>query len=266
MPLKSGILDFLQDAHKETTQALISTIIDNPATGTIYVLSGCVNTGSGANYIISAGQVFYNGEIFQVDATSFTVAGGQYAFANLITTQYTTNADPVTFTDGIPRNVCNIRKIEIISSTGTGYPLYSDFEPIIKTWLTGDTKEVVCDSTYLSTNFDSTGLGKNERVGWAIMNGNNGTPNDNGLVSVAYGTDYTTLGATGGSKDAVVVSHTHTITAQYNGTDGSANGLMFPSGDSSGSGTPSTNNAVDGVSGTDKNMQPYVVRLRIMKI
>ena len=127
MPLKSGILDFMQDAHKETTQALISTIIDNPTTGTIYVLSGCVNTGSGANYIISAGQVFYNGEIFQVDATSFTIAGSQYAFANLLTTQYTTNADPVTFTDATPRNVCNIRKIEILSSAGSGYPLYSDF-------------------------------------------------------------------------------------------------------------------------------------------
>ena len=133
-------------------------------------------------------------------------------------------------------------------------------------------KWIKMSSSDLTTYFQATGSTKGLGIsgtifeGWAICNGNNGTTNDNGLVSVAYGTDYTTLGATGGSKDAVVVSHTHTITAQYNGTDGAANGLMFPSGDSSGSGTPSTNDAVGGVSGTDKNMQPYVVELKIQRI
>jgi hypothetical protein len=93
------------------------------------------------------------------------------------------------------------------------------------------------------------------------MNGNNGTPNDNGKVVISYGADYTTLGATGGSKDAVVVAHTHTL-------GGGVRTLSGAVDFGGGAGNMGSINATDtsGVSGVDKNMQPYVVRLRIMKL
>lgn len=263
MPIKSGTLQFLQDAHKETISGLITNLIPTPDPNTIYILSGCKNSTIAPIHTLSAGVLYYNGEIFNFDGATFTLTGLQKAYARIETTQYLTNADPVQFTDGVNRNVHNIRKIVIENTvTSSGLPEFKDFI-LANNWLKGDTKEVVCDSTYLSTNFDGTGLGRLERAGWAIMNGNNGTPNDNGRVIIAYGTSYSTLGATGGSKDAVLVSHSH-LQAGSTGGGGIFNtSAILNVQDQALTNTPTE---TKGESGIDKNMQPYVVRLRIMKL
>ena len=82
----------------------------------------------------------------------------------------------------------------------------------------------------------------------------------------------TTIGATGGSADAVVVSHTHTATV----TDpGHAHGISYPNTISGGGGAPrvgtgttdfsasavtgiSVSNSTTGVSGTNANLPPYL--------
>ena len=148
-----------------------------------------------------------------------------------------------------------------VTGTGTVASPYVVSLPASASWLPGDTKEVVCDDTYRSANFDSNGLGRLERLGWAIMNGNthiyNGVsvtvPNDNGKVVIAYGSSYTTLGATGGAE-------THKITpaespALINTTKpyqvgSTSNDFLSPI---------TTNDAMS-------IMQPYVVRLRIVKL
>jgi len=67
------------------------------------------------------------------------------------------------------------------------------------TWRTGDVKEVDCDGAYIAANFDGTGLGINERIGWAICNGNNGTKNRNGRVSLGYDPSGAGIGTPSGS-------------------------------------------------------------------
>lgn len=129
----------------------------------------------------------------------------------------------------------------------------------------GDIKRIKCDITYMNDNFEVNGLGKNLRLGWAICNGNNGTDNLAGRVGVGYGSGYS-LGQTGGSKDAVLVSHSHTYT-QYTldqevATTGSGVRSLNKNNTQSGSFTTST----VGTDGTDKNMQPYIVHLYIMKL
>jgi hypothetical protein len=123
----------------------------------------------------------------------------------------------------------------------------------------GDIKIVKCDLTYLNANFEVDGLGKNLRAGWAICNGNNGTDNFAGRVVVGYGTGYSVLSSTGGSKDAVLVAHAHTNTFG-----------IVAGGNISGSGSYAVNSNVntttEGVSGTDKNMQPYIIELYIQKL
>lgn len=129
---------------------------------------------------------------------------------------------------------------------------------------TGDVKEIDVSNAYLTANFDASGLGTNERLGWAICNGNNGTRDRRGRVGIQYSASYPTLGATGGSKDAVVVQHSHTISTlkSYNNSFGT-NGLYDRSQTASGAGL-STDTV--GVDGADKNMQPYIVSLFIMKL
>ena len=126
----------------------------------------------------------------------------------------------------------------------------------------GDIKVIKANATYLANNFEVDGLGKNLRAGWAICNGNNGTDNLQGRVPIHYSADFP-LGTVGGSKDAVVVSHSHGI--KY-GT--SSPGTKYPEtpyisdvlgGDMQGT-------ELTGVSGTDKNMQPYLATVYIMKL
>ena len=124
-----------------------------------------------------------------------------------------------------------------------------------------DIKAIYANSTYLGENFDSNGLGKNLRTGWAICNGNNGTPNISNRVIVSYGSDFPTLNAVGGSKDAIVVAHSHSIATALK-TDA---GYVTAQTASSTGGTAINTNSV-GESGVNKNMQPYIVLVYIMKL
>lgn len=152
--------------------------------------------------------------------------------------------------------------------------------------LKGDIKEIACTQQYITDNFvpssniqeEGKALPNSERFGWAICNGKNGTVDKRGNVSVGYdlanGYPLASLGTgganppykQGGSKDAVVVSHTHTFEAYRSYS--STLGLRFGNNDAveTGNTTGTTSDASSGTSGVGKNMQPYIVTLFIQKI
>ena len=119
-------------------------------------------------------------------------------------------------------------------------------------------------NAYITANFDGTGKGINLEEGYALVNGANGTRNWAGRVPVAYGTGYTTMGESLGNKDAVVVEHSHT----YNSINNVGKAVLaFDSvGDKEGASYFTANTNTVGASGTDKNMQPYIINLYIMKL
>lgn len=112
--------------------------------------------------------------------------------------------------------------------------------------------------------------------GWYLCNGSNGTPDLRDRFVVGAGTSYAVAG-TGGTKDAVVVAHTHAITdpghvhvtKKLRGTvslDSAGPGAWF------GTETENTNSATtgisinsSGVSGTDANLPPYYALAYIYK-
>jgi hypothetical protein len=130
----------------------------------------------------------------------------------------------------------------------------------------GDIKAIKCDLAYLNSNFEVNGLGKNLRSGWAICNGNNGTDNIAGRTIIGQGIGYSTLSGTGGSKDAVVVAHSHKIGDQSGSSGSGTTNVRFIGKEieSNSTGIPVTD--VEGVSGIDKNMQPYIILVYIMKL
>lgn len=132
MPIKGGTLLHLQLAYEEALTALAKNMVarDNDTTRG-YILFGLVNSGTSSSMNVSAGAIYYNGEVFLVDAFTLTVAGGQAAVASITTTQYATDADPVTFTDGVARNVHNIRKITF-ASAASGSGIF-DFDNMLTT-------------------------------------------------------------------------------------------------------------------------------------
>jgi len=113
--------------------------------------------------------------------------------------------------------------------------------------------------------------------GWLLCNGANGTPDLRNSFVLGAGNTYA-VGATGGSTDAIVVSHTHAATV----TDpGHVHGIFSTTiagqpgnqvGVRSGSQTTDTAftgitvaNATTGVSGSGANMPPYYALAYIMK-
>lgn len=135
MFFKQGTWTHLQKAYQEPITESIKAMIGSGYDATkMYVLNGCVNSGSGSSFVISAGSVFYGGEVYLVDATTFTTSGSDVAVATITTTNNTTDysADPCEFSDGSLENVHNIRKVVIAGgATGSGTKNYSlfDFKP-----------------------------------------------------------------------------------------------------------------------------------------
>jgi hypothetical protein len=120
-------------------------------------------------------------------------------------------------------------------------------------------------------------------TGWLLCDGSSSTPDLRNRFVVGATSTYA-VNATGGSADAIVVSHTHTATStvtdpQHNhtvvaapsggGGVGSGSGLGLPATlttSSSSTGiTVATTNATAGSSGTNANLPPYYALCYIMK-
>jgi microcystin-dependent protein len=131
--------------------------------------------------------------------------------------------------------------------------------------------------------------------GWALCNGSNGTPDLQNRFVIGAGSSYS-VGNTGGSKDAIVVSHTHTMTGStdlagiHNHLVYGQDNIAYPTGarsnevgnvESPGSGgdlfsrntssagghTHTINASIGsaGSSGTNANLPPYYALAYIMK-
>ena len=123
--------------------------------------------------------------------------------------------------------------------------------------------------------------------GWVLCNGNNGTPDLRNRFIVGAGSTYA-VDATGGSADAIVVSHTHTATSAVTDpghthsiptqepTGGSSNNILRNNTGSDVNSGKTTNSATTGItvattinsagnSGTNANLPPYYALCYIMK-
>ena len=115
--------------------------------------------------------------------------------------------------------------------------------------------------------------------GWYLCNGSNGTPDLRNRFIVGAGSTYA-VGATGGTADAIVVSHTHTATvtdpghdhgirvgvAAKNTSTGSTGGDNWVSGSTDSAATGiSVGISTTGSSGTNQNLPPYYALCYIMK-
>jgi len=105
---------------------------------------------------------------------------------------------------------------------------------------TGTIKIKDCSNAYITANFDGTGLGINEELGYAICNGNNGTRNWDDRLLLAYGASNTTMGATKGAN-TVTLSATNIppLNIQFTGSndDNGDNGSFLITSPSESNGT-----------------------------
>jgi len=115
--------------------------------------------------------------------------------------------------------------------------------------------------------------------GWYLCNGSNNTPNLVNKFIVAAGSTYA-VGDTGGNKDAIVVSHSHSINDSGHSHDvripsravGNNATALYSTSDGSTKSTVTSESANTGISiqstgdpGTDANLPPYYALCYIMK-
>mgnify|MGYP003309281713 FL=1 len=98
--------------------------------------------------------------------------------------------------------------------------------------------------------------------GFVLCDGNNNTPDLRDRFIIGAGNNYA-VDATGGSKDAVLVSHFHT-TLNFVGRSNYAEPRNFGVG-TDGNLNSTGNTDTKGESGTDKNLPPYHALCYIMK-
>ncbi len=128
--------------------------------------------------------------------------------------------------------------------------------------------ELDVPTAFIASNFDPTGLGTGDWLGWAICNGNNGTRDRSGRVGMQYSSTYPTLGATGGASAHTLTvneipAHNHTVA--YNSNDAGGGGSQRTL-DNSGISTVYNQTGYTGGGASHNNMQPYLVSLFVMKL
>lgn len=235
-----------------------------------------------------------NGQQF-FDNTGLPLAGGLlYTYQAGSSTPFNTyttisgnvlNSNPIVLgTDGRPPNEIWLTygyfyKFILTDSTGT----------VIGTWdnLYGFIGTASATGATIPTGLISLWSGSigSIPVGWYLCDGTNGTPDLRDRFIVGAGTTYAVT-ATGGSADAIVVSHTHTASSvvtdpghnhtltNYSISSGGSTSPIIGSSNTTQTVTTSTattgitvatTNTSTGVSGTNANLPPYYALAYVMK-
>jgi len=182
----------------------------------------------------------------------------------------------------------------IASKADTNSPTFTG-APLAPTANTGTNNTQIATTAFVTTavgaSFPTGGIilwsGSIAAIpsGWALCNGSNGTPDLRNRFIVGAGSGYA-VNATGGSADAIVVSHTHTGTTVSAGTHnhtvqtnagqfqpneggdagGGFQGLITSTTSSAGAHTHTFTTDSTGSSGTNANLPPYFALAYIMKL
>ena len=138
--------------------------------------------------------------------------------------------------------------------------------------ITGFVQEMDVPTSYIAANFDASGLGTNEMLGWAICNGSNGTRDRGGRVSLGYNSTYNVLGDVGGNGTVTLTKNNipqlDLVAPVSNADNGGGTKVYIMATDSEPDGA---HTYVNSVNATTANTavdikQPYIVSLFVMKL
>ena len=219
----------------------------------------------GGTFDLSAGFVYLNGTVMEIPAYS-----GSYP---IYIHEATAVNDTRDFEDGNTDIVATTRSAEFTGSPSgdsielnytSGYYLETVLRR--KAYAIGDVRLV----TVLTDKFDGTGLGLDTSVerGFALCNGNNGTPDLSGKFITGLGTgDYDTIGNTGGEEEhtltlAEIPSHNHNLLPDSDGSSG--DGSTATRGAATNDAT--LGSGLAGGGGAHENRPPYYVLAYVMKV
>lgn len=104
--------------------AMARGLIPEYDANTLYIVTGCEITVAGSDYAVTEGYVFYQDEIFKVEAAAFTAPGGEVGVFSLDVTSISTP-----FADGIVYEVEQTRRVVFTSGlSGSGIADFDETE------------------------------------------------------------------------------------------------------------------------------------------
>ncbi|SFW12947.1 hypothetical protein [Chitinophaga sancti] len=269
-PMTQYTLAFMQSSYHDALAGLSKMI------GNAVIVSGMEEVGNN----VADGWISYEGELLpfvggpKLDTWIVEELMESRLFADQVTRNVYFTKRARFGSGGIAYG--NLQRIEtLLSLRDTIANLKASFtQQLGSLWKKGDVIQVDCDTKYILENFDSTGLGKNERAGWAICNGFNNTNNRMGKFPIGYDPsrmDYNAPGKTGGVESVTLSmdqmpQHTHRFSATGeafgfdNGYASVVSTFIRRGGDFDASMVPA------GGSQAHENRPPFIVTLFIMKL
>lgn len=136
MRFKSGHITWPQSGTSETFDDLLLNLYPDLYTTTVAnILWGAVNSGSGANYIISAGAAvvpsLFTFAKVRIPATTFTAAIG--AVCVLVTTYPSVSSagDPTTFSDGSTHDTLQLTELHVVDGNASTPGYVCDYSAVV---------------------------------------------------------------------------------------------------------------------------------------
>jgi hypothetical protein len=228
-------------------------------------------------------QFFDNNGIPNAGGLIYTYQAGS---STLLTT-YTTVNGTIANTNPIVLDAYGRTPSEIWMQTGYSYKFIIQTADAVTLQTLDNLYPILQNAPAVSANFTAgmiiiwSGSLGSIPAGWVLCDGNNSAPDLRDRFIIGAGNTYA-VGATGGSADAIVVSHTHTATVTDPGHIHTLTGPIKDGGgttsgnmrESDAQLVPQTNSAVTGISvtnatagtsGTGANLPPYYALAYIMK-
>ncbi len=111
-PFTGKSLAFIQNSYKQMFDGVCQSIVGtrNYSGLGFYVISGLVDSGVPPAYVIPEGWIFHDGQLYYCSGYNGTPIND---VIGTITSAYDLTIDPVTFTDGIARNVHRVLTITL---------------------------------------------------------------------------------------------------------------------------------------------------------
>jgi len=118
--------DHIKESIQDTTGNIIKGLLGSYTTGDLIVLYGCVVTANiPGTSSITAGAIYYNGEIYEVDANASLITTGSDTLVWGVVTDYR-SGDPVTWSDGVDRDLHRVDKLALSAgASGSGLANYN---------------------------------------------------------------------------------------------------------------------------------------------
>lgn len=124
-PFIKATHDHINESRAEVTSAIIKGLLGTYTTNDIIILHGCTVTANiPGTSSVTAGAIYYNGEIYEVDANA-SISSPSDTLVWSIATTYRAG-DPIQWADGNSRNLHRIDKFQLTNAvSGSGLADYN---------------------------------------------------------------------------------------------------------------------------------------------